>query len=451
MGRQTRLLFGISIFWLALSVLSDGVNTLILPLQLGMLASQNNQATLLGLLTFFGLLAGALVQPIAGAFSDRLQPLLGRKGFIGIGLILSLASLFIFAAFQSILGIMAGYLAIQVSASIAQAGQQGLIPDLVKENRRGLASGLKGFMDLTGAMLGFVILGQLLGSGRSLPALGAIGAILVAAYILAALLTPENKLYPGTVVKRNPIPLTKIFRFDLTEQKAFLRLIIARFLFLLGIYGTGRFLLFFVANRLRLSENQAAEQAGNLLAGLAFITLLASPLTGWLADRIGRVPLMIAGAIFSAVSALMLIWADSASQILLFGGLMSLGSAAFASGSWALMSDLVPKNGAARFFGLANFSTAGSAAVAGLFGPIIDLVEHIFPGVGFSVLFILASIAFLASALPLKGSLFKEDGEKYGNKRKIRSNAPRLAGVSLPAGSADIEKDKDTPGRTARL
>src|SRR5215207_1920699 len=74
MGRQTRLLFGISIFWLALSVLFDGINTLVLPLQLGVLAGQNNQATLLGFLTFFGLLAGALIQPIAGSFSDQLQP-----------------------------------------------------------------------------------------------------------------------------------------------------------------------------------------------------------------------------------------------------------------------------------------------------------------------------------------------------------------------------------------
>src|SRR6266498_203309 len=134
MGRQTRLLFGISVFWLALSVLSDGLNTLVLPLQLSEIASRNNQATIQGLLTFVGLLAGALIQPIAGAFSDRLRPLLGRKGFIGMGVLLSLASLFLFAAFHSIAGMMASYLAVQVSASIAQAGQQGLIPDLVDEN-----------------------------------------------------------------------------------------------------------------------------------------------------------------------------------------------------------------------------------------------------------------------------------------------------------------------------
>jgi MFS family permease len=451
MGRQTRLLFGISVFWLALSVLFDGINTLVLPLQLGVLASQNNQATLLGLLTFVGLLAGALIQPVAGAFSDQLQPFLGRKGFIGVGLILSLISLFMFALFHSILGVMISYLAIQVSASIAQAGQQGLIPDLINENRRGLASGLKGFMDLTGAMLGFVLLGQLLGSGRSLPAIGVVAAILVVAYTLAVLLTPEDKPDQDAAVKTTAIPLRQIFRLDLARQSAFVRLLMARFLFLLGIYGTGRFLLFFVADRLGLSEEQAAQQAGTLLAGLALITILASPLAGWLADRIGRVPLMIAGAIFSAASALMLVWADSTTQILLFGGLMSLGSAAFAGGSWALLADLVPRNQSARFFGLANFSTAGAAAAAGLFGPVIDGVERISPGRGFSVLFILASIAFLMSALPLRKSLFKEDGEKDENQRQVRSHTPGLAIVSLPADPALLEEDQDSQGRAARL
>jgi MFS family permease len=450
MGRQTRLVMGISIFWLALSVLFDGINTLVLPLQLGILASQSNQATLLGLLTFVGLLAGALVQPIAGTFSDRLQPILGRKGFIGIGLFLSLVSLFLFAVSKSLAGLMLGYLAIQISASTAQAGQQGLIPDLVNENRRGLASGMKGFMDLTGAMLGFLILGQLLGSLGTWAAVGAIGAILVNAYLLALLLTPEDKPNKAAATKSNPISLGELFRLDVPQRTPFLRLILARFLFLLGIYGTGRFLLFFVAQRLGLSEAQAAEQAGSLLAGLAFITILASPITGWLADHMGRVSLMIAGAILSALSAFLLVWAGSASQILLFGGLMSLGSAAFAGGSWALLADLVPKDRSAHFFGLANFSTAGAAAAAGLFGPIIDAVEGRTPGMGFSVLFLLASAAFLTSVLPLRGSLLK-NGETHEDKRKIRSHATGLAVVSLPADPTDVEKDQDPQGRTAGL
>jgi MFS family permease len=302
-------------------------------------------------------------------------------------------------------------------------------------------------------MLGFVILGQLLGSGGVFPAIGALAALLVIAYLLAVLMTPEDKPFTGSAEKRNLPSLRGMFRLDLAEQTAFVQLIAARFLFLLGIYGTGRFLLFFVSERLGLPENQAAEQAGSLLAGLALITVLASPLAGWLTDRIGRLPLMVAGALLSAASALMLVWANSAVYILLFGGLMSLGSAAFAGGSWASLADLVPKQEPARFFGLANFSTAGAAAAAGLFGPVIDGVERITPGMGYSVLFILASIAFLSSILPLRGSSSKKKEERnHENQAKVRSHSPGLAVVPVPADPALAEEDhQDPPGGSARL
>lgn len=454
MLKQIRLLAGISIFWLALSLLFDGINTLVLPIRLSGSANQNNQATLLGLITFTGLLAGAFVQPVVGVLSDRLQPVLGRNRFIGFGLVLSLASLFFFATFQSIPGILISYLAIQVSASIAQAGQQALIPDLVEENRRGLASGLKGFMDLTGAMLGFAILGQFLGSGQLFQAVGVIAAALIVTYIVALLLTPEDKPIKNAVNRNSAIPLSKMFRLDLSRQTDFLRLIVSRFLFLLGVYGIGRFLLLFVAQRLGLSAEQAAEQAGTLLAGLALVTILASPLAGWLADRLGRLPLMIAGATLSAAGALLLIWAGSAIQILLFGAILSLGSAAFSGGSWALIADMVPRKESARFFGLANFSVAGSAAMAGLFGPVIDWTENLFPQYGFPMLFLLAAMAFLGSVLPLKNMLKKgmsDVGRKDQNRRKERTNAARLAVVPVPADPAAIEEDQDPQGRSPQL
>jgi MFS family permease len=441
MRRHIRLLFGISVFWLALSVLTDGINTLVLPLQISVLTDQHYQATILGFLTFLGLLAGALVQPIAGAFSDKLYPRLGRKGFIAIGLLASLISLFLFAILPRLFGVIVGYLAIQISASIAQAGQQGLIPDLVYEHRRGLAAGFKGFMDLTGAMVGFVLLGQLLGSGKTRFALAIIAAILVAAYILAVFLTPEDKARKESAIKTRTVSLQDIFQLDLREHAAFVQLVIARFLFLLGIYITGRFLLLFVSNRLGISGDQAAQQAGNILAMLALVTILASPFTGWLADRLGRIPLMIAGSILSAVSAMMLVWAHTTPQILIFGGLMSLGSAAFAGGSWALLADLVPKDSSARFFGLANFSTAGSAAAAGLLGPLVDWGNRISNGMGFSLLFAIASLAFLAGILPLRSRTLKVLGENYGNKRKVRANDSGLAVISLSTDLAHPEED----------
>lgn len=65
MGR-VRLLFGISVFWLALSMLFDGVNTILLPNQLMKAVDESHKSTALGLLTFVGLVAGMLVQSLLG-------------------------------------------------------------------------------------------------------------------------------------------------------------------------------------------------------------------------------------------------------------------------------------------------------------------------------------------------------------------------------------------------
>jgi hypothetical protein len=93
------------------------------------------------------------------------------------------------------------------------------------------------------------------------------------------------------------------------------------------------------------------------------------------------------------------------------------------------------------FFGLANFSTAGSAAVAGLFCLLIDRGDRIVPGMGFSILFVAASLTFAASVLPLKNKPLKEIGEKDGNKEKNRADDSRLAFLSVPTDLANSEKD----------
>lgn len=407
MRKSARLLLGISLFWLALSVLFDGVNTLVLPNTVLKLVGEGRQATILGLLTFVGLFAGMLVQPVAGALSDQLRARWGRGAFIGIALAFLLVSLAVFGIFRGLVGAIVGYLAIQITASAAQAGQQGYLPDLVPEKQRGVASGWKGFMDIGGAMLGFVVLGQLLGGGRIGLALAAIGAILVVTFLLTVALVREDR-QPALETpemeagSRQSNPLVHAFRLDLPQHRPFAWLVLARFLFLLGTFAVGRFLLYFVGERLGLDPNQAAAEAGMLLAALALVTVLAAPFAGWAADRLGRVPLMAGGAVFNALGTLLLITAVTPLQILLFGSLMSLGSAAFASANWAMTADLVPPDEAARFFGLANFGTAGAAAAAGLFGVLIDGANQLAPGSGFPALFVAASLASLASALVLR-------------------------------------------------
>ena len=401
MIRRVRLLIGISVFWLGLSMLSDGLNTLVLPSHLLKFTTEANRATILGLLTFGGLLVGLFVQPIAGVFSDRLRARWGRGGTIVLGVALLLAALLVFGFTRGIVAVFFSYSMIQVTANLAQAAQQGFIPDLVPAPLRGTAAGLKGFMDVGGALLGFALLGQLLVGGQIVSALIAIAAVLVFTCVLTVIFVrePQQSFFPMST----RVTVAESFHLDLRQHRSFAWLIGSRFLFLLGTYAVGRFFLFFVADRLSLDPGQAAEEAGALLAGLTLITVLAAPLTGWLADRYGRVPLMLSGAALSTLGVLLLILAESSLHILIFGGLMALGSAAFSGANWALTADLAPASEAARFFGLANIGTAGAAAAAGLFGPLVDWVNSLAPAVGYSILFVLSALAFVGSAFSLHG------------------------------------------------
>jgi MFS family permease len=396
---QARLLIGVNVFWLALSLLVDGLNTLVLPYRLLNLVGEAHQATVLGLITFVGLAAGAAVQPVAGAMSDRSRTRWGRRGAMGLGVLLALPALALFGLAGGLIAAVLGYLLVQTAAGVAQAGQQALLPDLIATNRRGIAAGIKGFMDVVGATLGFVILGQLLGDGGATPALLVIGAALVLLLLLTVLLAREPARTATSTVR---VGIADVFRFDVRQHRAFASLIASRFFFLLGTYAVGRFFLFFVAERLGLDPNAAAAEAGALLGGLGLVTALAALPAGWAADRIGRVPLMVAGAGLSAAGVLLLTGATSSSTILLFGGLMALGSAAFSAANWALTADLVPPAEAARFMALANFGTAGAAAAAGLFGPLVDWANGRNLGAGYTLLFVLAAVAFVISVAPLR-------------------------------------------------
>ncbi len=60
--RKIGFLISISMFWLMLSVLLNGITTLLLPEWLLHLSGPQAQATKLGLLSFVSLLAGMLIQ-----------------------------------------------------------------------------------------------------------------------------------------------------------------------------------------------------------------------------------------------------------------------------------------------------------------------------------------------------------------------------------------------------
>jgi MFS family permease len=395
-----RVLIGISVFWLPLSLLFDGLTVLVLPAHLLGTTDGAQIATRQGLITFVGLLAAMLIQPVAGVYSDRIHRQWGRWPFLATASAGAIIALVLFGISDYFLAILVTFTLVQMGASAAQAAQQGFLPDLIPRKHRGTASGLKNFMDIVGATIAFVVLGQLLAEGGTWPALTAIGFVVLLFLPIIALLVRERSSVEQVALPAHR--LVDVFRLDVHQHGAFLGVVLARFLFLLGTYGIGRFMLLFVSDRLGLDVGSSSEQTGSLLAVLTLVTALTALPGGWAVDRFGRVPLMLLGATVSAVGAVLLGMAGSALQMLMFGTLLAIGSAAFSTGNWALAADLAPKGEAARFLALANFGTAGAAALAGLFGLLIDLGNRLDAGAGFTALFAAAAIAFIASALVVR-------------------------------------------------
>jgi MFS family permease len=127
------------------------------------------------------------------------------------------------------------------------------------------------------------------------------------------------------------------------------------------------------------------------------VTLLAGPLAGWLADRVGRVRVMTWGASCGVAGPILLIWAWSPGQILLFGSVMAVGTTLFTAANWASTADVAPPAEAGRFLAVANVGTMGSAAVAGLLGPLVDVGNQQRPGAGYVIALAAAALAALAA------------------------------------------------------
>jgi len=124
---------------------------------------------------------------------------------------------------------------------------------------------------------------------------------------------------------------------------------------------------------------------------------------GVLSDRIGRVLLLRVSIGITAIGLLGTAFAPSLLILAGTGSLLALGSGAFQAVNWALLSDYIPEGRGAQFYGLANIATAGASALAGLFGPVVDLANLLVPTGAYLIAFGLASLFTLASLALTRG------------------------------------------------
>ena len=391
--------FGLLVFWTV-------ANITLLPTRVDETAPRQLQGSALGLISFLGVGFAVFIQPIAGRLSDAWPGADKRRPFIIAGTLLVIPGLILFGAARGFTILLLGFILMQLATNISQAGFQAFIPDLVDEDQRGIASGVKNILSVLGTAFGLI-------GAQALFAINAsstwvvlyIGTVLVITGALTVIWVPRisgkrsGRWREAITTALSPHNVREEVSGTLREHAMFRFGVLAQFLFMLGTYPAQRFLLLFLRDR--FGDNAISLAAiGGLLA--IVLAIAAAGVAGVLSDIIGRSKVLIGTAIIGSFGMILIGFSPTLSFAAVAGGLIAAGYGAFLSVNWALLNDDLPEGQSAAALGVANIATAGAGAMAGLFGPIVDVMNAIFPQGTYEVLFGVAGIVAALSIWPLR-------------------------------------------------
>jgi len=185
----------VNLFWLALNIRNNAVGTIFMPYLVVQFVRPEILNTALGGMRTAGLIIAMLVQPAMGLLSDRSTSRFGRRRpFIFWGVLLDLVFLACIALASTYWALLGALLLIQFSSNVSHGALQGLIPDLVPEEQRSVASAVKAVFELIPmVLLGFTI-AQMVRAGQFNAAVIATGGTLLFLMLLTMVLVKETPL-----------------------------------------------------------------------------------------------------------------------------------------------------------------------------------------------------------------------------------------------------------------
>ncbi|MCG2767613.1 MAG: MFS transporter [Anaerolineae bacterium] len=454
----------INIYWFAQSMDSATMTPIVLPLLVMGFVPAELKNTFYGILRAAGLIVAIIVQPAAGLLSDRSTLRWGRRRpFIIIGTVLCIACMTLIGLANSYLMLLAVVLLLQVATNISHGALQGLIPDRVPEDQRGVASGVKSVFDLlpiivvaftvakladagqiwacllivmASRLLGMLItvlgvkeeplaekpeepvgpmmwriLGMLLGivigavaAGVAGGAIGGLGGLvawpLVGKEVAMLIGVGIGGLVAIVVAIVVGVWASVSISADARRYPSFTWWVVNRLLFLAGVGSLQSFALYFLQDVLRL-EN-AAGATGKLMMFVGLFTVVTALPGGYLSDKFGRKRLLVLSGIVAGLGTGLLFVSTNMTLVTISGCIIGAAVGIFMATNWALGTDLVPPEEAGRYLGISNLASAGAGVVgAGLGGPLADYFNRYSQGLGYMVIFGIFAICLLLSSVVL--------------------------------------------------
>jgi MFS family permease len=399
---RTRELVNLNSYWLGLSFMWNSLHVLVLPAVLLQFVQDERKNTMLGILTFCGLVLAMIIQPVAGSLSDRINTKFGRRRpWIASGTLLDLLFLALMATAGGLPLLALGYIGLQITSNIAHGPAQGLMHDRVPLEQMGIASGVKNLFDMGGLVISSLLIGRILQPERVAGTMAVIGAVLLFGAVFTIFGVQETSATLDST-SNSRRPAFRLGDIAYGRHRAYWNLIFARLAFLTGVYGVQTFAQYYIRDTLAVAD--PVKLTGDLLATIVLTLIGFSIAAGHLCDRFGRKPLHVAASILLTAGSLLMTSADRPELILLYGSVIGAGIGIFVSANWALANDLAPIGQAGMFLGLTNLATAGAGALSRLAGPGIDVLNAARSGsfLGYDALFIGAGLFSLLSLLLLR-------------------------------------------------
>lgn len=448
--------------WFALTARSQTLTPLIIPLLVQQFAGESAKGTYVGIIRLGALMIALLAQALVGLLSDRSTSQWGRRRpFIAVG---TISEIVIFAAIGMIAGLdgMDGYWLLfclyvlsMIASNTSHAATQGLIPDLIPDEKKGLFSGVKALLELPLPLV-FVsfVIGQLIASGELWAAIIILSVSMLLCMVLTMFVPEKPSEEPPSRINWEPfirlvlmtIAFTIIilvvgagvqavisFVQNLSENaakilvavtglagmgiavllgvwisvrislgdafqknKSFTWWVINRLTFLIAAFNLAGFLIFFLQERFQaMGTEEVAEPAALIIMFVGIFILITAVPSGWLSDRLGKKPLLVISSLLAAFGAAMVVSAPDLNLIKVGGCFIGAGAGFFYSVNWALGTSIVPAGKAGQYLGISNLAGAGAGAIgAYIGGPIAD-------NQSFVLLMGIYGGLFLLSLLPL--------------------------------------------------
>ena len=396
-----RLLPSISVLAFVMFASYSGVGQVLLPNQLAIVDAPHKVANLaiISTLTFVVTL---LTQPIIGTFSDRTRSRMGRRApWMVIGAAVGGLLLIGMGSLSSVIWIAVFYVVVQLSFNALQGPFTAIVPDRFPPARRGIASAMFGIGTTAGITIGILVSGQL--AAHLGVAYAAFGIVVIIAALLFVLLNRDYSSKDAVVERLTFRSFVAGFWISPRKHPDFAWAFAARFLFILGYFVVFAFQLYLLTDYVGLKLGAADQAIGALALASLATTVISVIIGGMWSDRIGRRKVFVyAASVFVALGLAVPLLLPSVAGMLIMSAVSGIGFGLYTATDTALMTQVLPKDGATagKDLGILNIATnlpqALSAAVAGV----------LIGSLGYPALFVFGMIAVVLGAIavrPIRG------------------------------------------------